>query len=75
MWNNAANMLKEVSTLLSYKQWPTSVDDSAGEADVAADGSLEGLGPGQDPHLPLLAPDTRHCNSYIIMENANFMFI
>ena len=44
---------------------PTGVDDGAGEADIAADGSLEGLGSCQDPHLALLSPDTSHCNSYI----------
>ena len=49
---------------------PTGVDDGAGEADVAANWSLEGLGSGQDPHLALLSSDTSHCNSY----NVNCQF-
>ena len=39
---------------------PTGVDDGAGEADVAADGSLECPGPGQDPHLRVLTPDVTY---------------
>ena len=57
--------------MLIVKLYPhTGVDDGAGEADVAANGSLKGLGSGQDPHLALLPSDTRHCNSY----NVNCQF-
>ena len=61
--------------LLQEYKTPTEVDDWAGEADVAAHWPLEGLGPGQDPHLGVIPSDVTDWTIIVKMiSNLNLHF-
>ena len=51
--------------LLQEYKIPTEVDDGAGKADVAAHWPLESLGPGQNPHLGVIASDVTYCTMMV----------